>query len=136
MFLLAFTWNIHVKSVTRTFWADFFGHPYRSNGTEINLDAALPTSLQGSRWLTGESSNKAVTNMRWVRLPPRQYSKVRLGNANNWQKQKNLPAAIPFPYQNELPTSENREKVVLNRFLILFTYSWLFARKVCWRPVQ
>ena len=28
------------KSVARTFWAHFPGHPYRSNGTKIHLDVS------------------------------------------------------------------------------------------------
>ena len=29
------------KELQELFWVHFFGHPYRSNGTKIHLDAAL-----------------------------------------------------------------------------------------------
>ena len=33
------------KVLQELFWVHFFGHPYRSNGTKIHLDAALHEDL-------------------------------------------------------------------------------------------
>ena len=46
-----------------------------SNPTRCSAGLRDPTSLRGSRWLSGRACKTQVINIGWVRLPPRQWPK-------------------------------------------------------------
>ena len=42
LYFIQFIREIYMENVLQElFWVHFFGHPYRSNGTKTDLDAAL-----------------------------------------------------------------------------------------------
>ena len=43
LYFIYFLFELYMEKVLQElFWANFFGHPYRSNGTKIHLNATVP----------------------------------------------------------------------------------------------